>query len=87
MKNSDFIFFNKIETCHLNNHYSKNKINVAFWDMKVQRCDRICGAKIKYFTKNGLARPINSLKTLYQVYLKFSTNDSAILTCLLMQQN
>ena len=29
MKNSDFIFFNKIEGCHLNNHSPKNEINVA----------------------------------------------------------
>ena len=40
MKNSDFIFFNKIEVCHLNNHYTKNEINVActFRDIEVQSC-------------------------------------------------
>ena len=83
MKNLDFIFFNKIETCHLNNRFPKNKINVRFRDVKVQSCDRMYGAKIKHFTKNGLARPNlenNSLKTLYKVCLKFSVSDSDFFT-------
>ena len=38
VKNSDFIYFNKIEACHLNNHYPKNVINMVrtFWDIDVQ---------------------------------------------------
>ena len=60
MKYSDFIFFNKIEGCHLNNHYPKNEINVVrtFRHIEVQSCpfgmvlrykirkewDLICGA-------------------------------------------
>ena len=39
-KNSDFIFLNKIEVCHLNNHTPKNEINVVgtFRDIEVQSC-------------------------------------------------
>ena len=38
MKNSVFIFLNKIEPCHLNNHSQKNEVNVirTFWDIEVQ---------------------------------------------------
>ena len=38
VKNSVFIFLNKIEACHLNNHSPKNEVNVirTFQDIEVQ---------------------------------------------------
>ena len=38
MKNSDFIFLNKIEACQVNNNSPRNEINVVhtFRDIEVQ---------------------------------------------------
>ena len=38
MKNSDFVFLNKIKACHLNNRSPKIEINVVrtFGDVEVQ---------------------------------------------------
>ena len=38
MKSLDFMFLNKIEACHLNNHSQKNEINVVrtFPDIEIQ---------------------------------------------------
>ena len=46
VKNSDFIFLNKIEACHVNNHSPRNEINVicTFRDNKCQK-------KVLNFTK------------------------------------
>ena len=38
MKNSDFVFLNKIKVCHLNIHFPKIEINVVrgFGDIELQ---------------------------------------------------
>ena len=47
VKNSDFIFLNNIEACHVNNHSPRNEINVLF---------EIISAKVDFLTLQNKER-------------------------------